>query len=41
MHHLLDNAGLDLVIEGVDREVSGGSHDVEGSVEVISSVREY
>ena len=40
VHHLLDDAGLDLVIEGIQAEVSGGAHDVEGGIEVISAVGE-
>ena len=32
--HLLDDAGLDLVVEGDNGEVGGGAHDVEGDVEV-------
>ena len=40
VHHLLDDAGLDLVIEGVDGEVGGRTHDVEGGIEVVASVGE-
>lgn len=40
VHHLLDNVGLDLIVEGVNGEVGGGAHDVEGSVEVIGSMED-
>ena len=38
--HLLDDAGLDLVVEGDNGEVGGGARDVEGDVEVAAPVGE-
>ena len=36
VHNLLDDAGLDLLVEGVEGEVDGRVHDVKCGVEVVS-----
>jgi hypothetical protein len=39
VHNLLDDAGLNLIVEGVEGEVGGRVHDVKCSVEVVPPVR--
>lgn len=40
VHHLLDDAGLNFVVESVEAEIGGGAHDVEGSVKIIGAMGE-
>lgn len=40
MHHLLDDAGLDLVVKGVDGQIGSRTHYVKSGVEVVGPMRE-
>ena len=40
MHHFLHDAGLHLVVKGIESKVRGRAHDVECGIEVKGSVRE-
>jgi len=40
VHHLLDDACLDLIVEGIQRQVCGRAHDMECGIEVKCAIRE-
>ena len=40
VHHLLDNARLNLVVQSIEGEISRGAHDVESSVKIVGPVGE-
>jgi hypothetical protein len=40
MHYLLDNVYLNLVVKGLQIEVSSTAHDVKGSFKIIRPVQE-
>lgn len=40
MEHFLDDAGLDLVVEGWEGKVGCCAHDLKGGYEIVGTVRE-
>ena len=40
VHHLLDNARLNLVVQSIEGEIGRGAHDVESGVEIVGPVGE-